>query len=248
MDVNIENNLSIWWEEVLEKEQCLKFFFHVTVPAAHYRNKPLSHALVVCEYPRIRKHITRQLMQSPLIPGVKCVEVLPKDEAEMISLLTCLKEGEVLCLENGNQLNSLKKSVIRLIQQSMEQFEISFVLGRGATAQKVVLDLSNFCALVMIEKRNQLEMSIQNCFHNILDVSLLPEEICELEIKAIAYENNMHFEEGAIDMIVRVSNRDFRLAGRRVRWIRDYMAVKEMDMSRISLDNTEHILSLYAGE
>lgn len=229
----------------MRKEHKLDFFFNITIPAAKKRNSSFPHLAVVCAYPRIREMILDNLsavFAPDLYFAAEAIGIKPGDVA---AVLTAIRDNGVLTLQNGATIRKMQPAAKIVLSQALSQGYLELEFGKGAIAQVHRLDLPKFSLVALFEESCQIEKGFRQLFDEIIEVdSFSPDELCAIETQAIANEIGIDFDSDAIAEIVKKSNGDYRQAGRYVRWIRDYMLVKNDLFERVPKEYVATVIAM----
>jgi Holliday junction DNA helicase RuvB len=170
---------------------------------------------------------------------------------EMAAILNNLQEGDVLFVDEIHRLNH---QVEELLYPAMEDFVIDIVIGKGATAKSIRLDLPKFTLIGATTRAGMLTPPLRDRFGvvNRLDFYTVAElkQIILRSAKVIGVEID---EEGA-DELARRSRGTPRLANRLLKRVRDFAQVKydgiitkevaasaldQLDVDRLGLDHID---------
>lgn len=160
-------------------------------------------------------------------------------------MLTNIADGAILCVKDGNCISKMNSTSFDILQQAISSYSIEIKIGKGISATSHRIDIPRFALIVCYESLQQVKRGFKQNFEYVINIeSLSDEEICALEATAAARECCMSFEENAIKEIAKASNGDYRKAGRYVRWIRDYMLVKNDRLLAIPTEYVKQVIAL----
>ena len=160
---------------------------------------------------------------------------------EMAAILNNLQEGDVLFVDEIHRLNH---QVEELLYPAMEDFVIDIVIGKGAAAKSIRLELPKFTLIGATTRAGMLTPPLRDRFGvvNRLDFYTKAElkQIILRSAKVIGVEID---EEGAEELAKR-SRGTPRLANRLLKRVRDFAQVKydgkiTMEVARFALDLLE---------
>ena len=142
---------------------------------------------------------------------------------EMAAILNNLQEGDVLFVDEIHRLN---RQVEEVLYPAMEDFAIDIMIGKGATARSIRLDLPHFTLVGATTRAGLLTAPLRDRFGVIHHLEFYTEE----ELKAIILHSARILgveidEEGASEMAKR-SRGTPRLANRLLKRVRDFAQVK----------------------
>ena len=142
---------------------------------------------------------------------------------EMAAILNNLQEGDVLFVDEIHRLN---RQVEEVLYPAMEDFAIDIMIGKGATARSIRLDLPKFTLVGATTRAGLLTAPLRDRFGVIHHLEFYTEE----ELKTIILHSARILgveidEEGASEMAKR-SRGTPRLANRLLKRVRDFAQVK----------------------
>ena len=160
---------------------------------------------------------------------------------EIAAILNSLSAGDVLFIDEIHRLN---RQVEEVLYPAMEDFAIDIVIGKGATARSVRLDLPQFTLIGATTRAGMLSAPLRDRFGVIERLSFYtPEELCEIVIRSAGVLHMDLEREGAMEL-ARRSRGTPRLANRLLKRVRDYAQVRydgkvTKDVAREVLDILE---------
>ena len=142
---------------------------------------------------------------------------------EMAAILNNLKEGDVLFVDEIHRLN---RQVEEVLYPAMEDFAIDIMIGKGATARSIRLDLPHFTLVGATTRAGLLTAPLRDRFGVIHHLEFYTEN----ELKTIIIHSARILgveidDEGAAEMAKR-SRGTPRLANRLLKRVRDFAQVK----------------------
>ena len=140
-DVKIENHLRPQLLKDYIGQQKVKETLSIYIEAARQREEPLDHVLFYGP-PGLGKTTLAGIIANEM--GVKMkVTSGPAIEkpGEIAAILNNLSEGDVLFIDEIHRLN---RQVEEVLYPAMEDFAIDIVIGKGAAARSIRLDLPKF--------------------------------------------------------------------------------------------------------
>ncbi|MGN1141207.1 MAG: Holliday junction branch migration DNA helicase RuvB [Oliverpabstia sp.] len=142
---------------------------------------------------------------------------------EMAAILNNLQEGDVLFVDEIHRLN---RQVEEVLYPAMEDFAIDIMIGKGATARSIRLDLPHFTLVGATTRAGLLTAPLRDRFGVIHHLEFYTEN----ELKTIIIHSARILgveidEEGAAEMAKR-SRGTPRLANRLLKRVRDFAQVK----------------------
>ena len=142
---------------------------------------------------------------------------------EMAAILSNLQEGDVLFVDEIHRLN---RQVEEALYPAMEDYAIDIMLGKGATARSIRLDLPKFTLVGATTRAGLLSAPLRDRFGVVHHLEFYTVE----ELKTIILHSALTLgveidEEGAYEM-ARRSRGTPRLANRLLKRVRDFAQVK----------------------
>ena len=142
---------------------------------------------------------------------------------EMAAILSNLQEGDVLFVDEIHRLN---RQVEEVLYPAMEDYAIDIMIGKGATARSIRLDLPKFTLVGATTRAGLLSAPLRDRFGVVHHL----EFYTVVELKTIILHSALTLgveidEEGAYEM-ARRSRGTPRLANRLLKRVRDFAQVK----------------------
>lgn len=142
---------------------------------------------------------------------------------DMAAILNNLQEGDVLFIDEIHRLN---RQVEELLYPAMEDFVIDIVIGKGATAKSIRLDLPRFTLVGATTRAGMLTAPLRDRFGVVNRLEFYTtEELTEIITRSANVLNVEIDEKGAIEL-ARRSRGTPRLANRLLKRVRDFAQVK----------------------
>lgn len=142
---------------------------------------------------------------------------------EMAAILNNLQEGDVLFVDEIHRLN---RQVEEVLYPAMEDYAIDIMIGKGASARSIRLDLPRFTLVGATTRAGLLTAPLRDRFGVIHHLEFYTEE--ELKTIILHSANVLEVsidEKGALEM-ARRSRGTPRLANRLLKRVRDFAQVK----------------------
>ena len=142
---------------------------------------------------------------------------------EMAAILNNLQEGDLLFVD---EIHRLSRQVEEVLYPAMEDFEIDIMIGKGATARSIRLDLPKFTLVGATTRVGLLTAPLRDRFGVVhkLDFYTTNELVQVLERSANVLDVTLE-KEGALEL-ARRSRGTPRLANRLLKRVRDFAQVR----------------------
>lgn len=195
----------------------------VYIEAAKLRHESLDHVLFYGP-PGLGKTTLAGIIANEMAVNMKVTSGPAIEKpGEMAAILNNLQEGDVLFIDEIHRLN---RQVEELLYPAMEDYVIDIVIGKGATAKSIRLDLPKFTLVGATTRAGMLTPPLRDRFGvvNRLEfytIDELKEIICR---SAEVFQVHID-EEGAMEL-ARRSRGTPRLANRLLKRVRDFAQVK----------------------
>ena len=195
----------------------------IYIEAAKARKEPLDHVLFYGP-PGLGKTTLAGLIANEMNVNIKITSGPAIEKpGEMAAILNNLQEGDVLFVDEIHRLN---RQVEEVLYPAMEDYAIDIVIGKGAGARSIRLDLPKFTLVGATTRAGMLTAPLRDRFGVINRMEFYTIE----ELKTIILRSAKVLEVG-IDMngayaLARRSRGTPRLANRLLKRVRDFAQVK----------------------
>ena len=175
---------------------------------------------------------------------------------EMAAILNNLQEGDVLFVDEIHRLN---RQVEEVLYPAMEDYVIDIVIGKGASARSIRLDLPKFTLVGATTRAGMLTAPLRDRFGVVHRLEFYTvDELTEIVLRSAQVFHVAIDREGARE-IARRSRGTPRLANRLLKRVRDFAEVKYdgnitlsvanfaldlLEVDKYGLDNTDRSLLL----
>lgn len=222
-DIKIENNLRpLALEDYIGQEK-VKRNLKVYIEAAKARNDSLDHVLFYGP-PGLGKTTLAGIIANEMGTHLKVTSGPAIEKpGEMAAILNNLAEGDVLFVDEIHRLN---RQVEEVLYPAMEDYQIDVMIGKGATARSIRLELPKFTLVGATTRAGLLSAPLRDRFGVVNHLEYYT--VKELEIIIIRSANVLGVEidsQGANEL-ARRSRGTPRLANRLLKRVRDFAQVK----------------------
>ena len=142
---------------------------------------------------------------------------------EMAAILNNLQEGDVLFVDEIHRLN---RQVEEVLYPAMEDFAIDIMIGKGASARSVRLDLPKFTLVGATTRAGMLTAPLRDRFGVIHRLEFYNTEELKTIILRSAQVLQVPIEENGAYELARRSRGTPRLANRLLKRVRDFAQIK----------------------
>ena len=222
-DVKIEGSLRPQSLDEYIGQEKAKESLRIYIEAAKQREDALDHVLFYGP-PGLGKTTLAGIIANEMGVNLKVTSGPAIEKpGEMAAILNNLQEGDLLFVDEIHRLN---RQVEEVLYPAMEDYAIDIVIGKGASARSIRLDLPKFTLVGATTRAGLLTAPLRDRFGVIHRLEFYSIEELKLIIQHSARILNVPIEEkGAIELAKR-SRGTPRLANRILKRVRDFAQVK----------------------
>lgn len=195
----------------------------VYIDAARLRREPLDHVLFYGP-PGLGKTTLACIIAEEMGVNIKITSGPAIEKSgEMAAVLNNLQEGDVLFIDEIHRLN---RQVEEVLYPAMEDFAIDIMIGKGATAKSIRLDLPKFTLVGATTRAGLLTAPLRDRFGIVHKLEFYDiDELKSIIMRSAGVLDVDIDEEGAREM-ARRSRGTPRLANRLLKRVRDFAQIK----------------------
>jgi len=159
---------------------------------------------------------------------------------DLASVLSSLTAGEVLFID---EIHRMSRHAEELLYLAMEDFRVDVMVGKGAGANSISLELEPFTLVGATTRSGLLPSPLRDRFGFTANLDFYSDQELSAVITRSARIMNLDVDAAAIDLIARRSRGTPRVANRLLRRVRDFALVNSS--KRITEDLVGSALELY---
>ncbi len=222
-DIKIEGSLRPQTLDDYIGQSKIKENLRIYIEAAKQRHDALDHVLFYGP-PGLGKTTLAGIIANEMGVHMKVTSGPAIEKpGEMAAILNNLQEGDLLFVDEIHRLN---RQVEEVLYPAMEDYAIDIMIGKGATARSIRLDLPHFTLVGATTRAGLLTAPLRDRFGVIHRLEFYSVE----ELKVIVQHSAVILgvkidEEGAVEL-ARRSRGTPRLANRMLKRVRDFAQVK----------------------
>ena len=195
---------------------------HIFIEAAKKRNEPLDHLLLYGP-PGLGKTTLSTIVANEMGVNIKITSGPAIEKpGELAAILNNLADNDILFID---EIHRLSTQVEEVLYPAMEDFAIDVVIGKGAGARSIRLDLPHFTLIGATTRVGMLSAPLRDRFGMVDKLEFYTyDDLKEIVLRSAGVLGVDIDDDGALE-IARRSRGTPRLANRLLRRCRDYAEV-----------------------
>ena len=203
-------------------QERLKQNLQLAISAAKKRSEPLDHILLYGP-PGLGKTTMATVIAHEMGANIRITSGPAVERGgDLASLLTNLKDGDILFIDEIHRLN---RNVEEVLYSAMEDFKLDIMIGKGPTARSLRLDLPSFTIIGATTRTGDLAAPLRDRFGMIHRLEFYtPNEIQQI-IERAAKIIGVPIDKTAAKELAKRARLTPRIANRLLKRVRDYADV-----------------------
>ena len=253
-DYGIENSLRPLTLDDYVGQDKVKRNLKVYIEAAKERGEALDHVLFYGP-PGLGKTTLAGIISNEMGVNLKVTSGPAIEKpGDMAAILNNLNEGDILFVDEIHRLN---RQVEEVLYPAMEDYKIDIMIGKGATARSIRLDLPQFTLIGATTRAGLLSAPLRDRFGVVSHMEFYTVPELEKIIIRSASVLNVDIDSQGAHELARRSRGTPRLANRLLKRVRDFAQIKYnghitkevadyalnlLDVDRDGLDRNDRII------
>lgn len=222
-DVKMESHLRPQLLKDYIGQEKAKETLKIYIEAAKERGESLDHVLFYGP-PGLGKTTLAGIIANEMNVNIKITSGPAIEKpGEMAAILNNLQEGDVLFVDEIHRLN---RQVEEVLYPAMEDYAIDIMIGKGATARSIRLDLPKFTLVGATTRAGMLTAPLRDRFGVVNRLEYYTIEELKTIIMRSAAVLNVGIDEKGAYALARRSRGTPRLANRLLKRVRDFAQIK----------------------
>ena len=226
----------------------------ISIQAAKIRQEPLDHVIIYGP-PGLGKTTLANIIASEMDVDIRVTSGPAVERAgDMAAILTSLQPGDVLFIDEVHRLNRVVEEVM---YSAMEDFFLSWMVGKGLAARNVNLRINPFTLVGATTRFSMVSAPLRDRFGSVCRLDYYEPEDMEIIVNRSARILEIESDDDGLALIASRSRGTPRVANRLLKRTRDYALVKadnvidgpvaraaleQLNVDELGLDKSDHRL------
>ncbi len=226
----------------------------ISIQAAKIRQEPLDHVIIYGP-PGLGKTTLANIIASEMGVDIRVTSGPAVERAgDMAAILTSLQPGDVLFIDEVHRLNRVVEEVL---YSAMEDFFLSWMVGKGLAARSVNLRISPFTLVGATTRFSMVSAPLRDRFGSVCRLDYYEPEDMKVIVERSARILEVDADHEGLGLIATRSRGTPRVANRLLKRTRDYALVKadnkvdgpvaraaleQLNVDELGLDGSDHRL------
>ena len=203
-------------------QEKLKQNLKLAITASKKRNEPIDHVLLYGP-PGLGKTTMASVIANDMGAQIRITSGPAIEKTgDLASLLTNLKDNDILFIDEIHRLNS---NVEEVLYSAMEDFKLDIMIGKGPSARSLRLDLPKFTIIGATTRAGALSAPLRDRFGIVHRLEFYSEDEIEQIINRAASILGTNIDKDASKELAKRSRLTPRIANRLLKRVRDYADV-----------------------
>ncbi|HEX2641311.1 MAG TPA: Holliday junction branch migration DNA helicase RuvB, partial [Pyrinomonadaceae bacterium] len=228
----------------------------IFLKAALRRAEAMDHVLLFGP-PGLGKTSLAVIIANELGANLKTIHAPALEKSgDLAAILSNLEDGDVLFVD---EIHRLRPAIEEILYPAMEDFQLDIIIGTGAAARTLKIDLPKFTLVGATTRAGQISAPLRGRFGIVNHLDFYPQKDLEIIIHRSAEILGVEIEATGAEELARRARGTPRIANRLLRRVRDYAeiigdgrvsgaltksALDAMEVDRFGLDEIDRKLLL----
>ena len=253
-DIGLDTSLRPRWLADFVGQEKIKGNLHIALQAAKMRKEPLDHLLLYGP-PGLGKTTLGHIIAREMEVNIRVTSGPAVERAgDMAAILTSLNKGDLLFID---EVHRLSRTVEEVLYSAMEDFFLSWMVGKGLGARSMNLRINPFTFIGATTRYAMISPPLRDRFGAIYRLDFYDLPAMESIVHRSASILGVEIEESGVKEIASRSRGTPRVGNRLLKRTRDYAqvmadgritpqvaleALNKLEVDSLGLDDIDHLL------